>query len=213
VRGSSWATDWPKAVRGLHELAHAADRPLRKGGGLRFLPAQEKQESERNAVSKCGQNRHGHRSGRSRVLPAASRCAVPLRLATLASGEPRSEKHSHTRMGLREYPSMREHQEIISREHIRGCEQRATLGKGSPHSGQPISNLRPHFAASGCTNSSQAKNIIRLIPPLGTSPHRAIAPHHPLALAGYAFSASWIVLTGRNNSSSFEGRETNPNCS
>ena len=119
MRGSSWATDWPKAVRGLHELAHAADRPLRKGGGLRFLPAQEKQESERNAVSKCGQNRHGHRSGRSRVLPAASRCAVPLRLATLASGEPRSEKHSHTRMGLREYPSMREHQEIISREHIR----------------------------------------------------------------------------------------------
>jgi len=77
----------------------------------------------------------------------------------------------------------------------------------------PISNLKPHFAASGCTNSSQAKNIIRLIPPLGTSPHRAIAPHHRLAPAGYAFSASWIVLTGRNNSSSFEGRETNPNCS
>ena len=77
----------------------------------------------------------------------------------------------------------------------------------------PISNLKPHFAASGCTNSSQAKNIIRLIPPLGTSPHRAIAPHHPLAPAGSAFSAAWIVLTGRNNSSSFEGRETNPNCS
>jgi hypothetical protein len=25
---------------------------------------------------------------------------------------------------------------------------------------QPVSNLRPHFAASGCTNSSQARNII-----------------------------------------------------
>jgi hypothetical protein len=119
VRGSSWATDWPKAVRGLHELAHAADRPLRKGGGLMFLPAQEKQEIEKKAVSKCRQNRNGRRARRRHVLPAASRCAAPLRLATLASVEPRSEKHSHSRVGLREDPSMREHQEIISREHIR----------------------------------------------------------------------------------------------
>ena len=54
MRGSGWAADWPKAVRGVHELAHAADRPLRKGGGLIFLPAQEKQEIERKAVTKCG---------------------------------------------------------------------------------------------------------------------------------------------------------------
>ena len=52
VRGSGWATDWPKAVQGLHELAHAADCPLRKGAGLIFLPAQEKQEIERSAVTK-----------------------------------------------------------------------------------------------------------------------------------------------------------------
>ena len=52
MRGSGWATDWPEAVRGLHELAHAADRLLRKGVGLRFLPAQEKQEIGRNAVTK-----------------------------------------------------------------------------------------------------------------------------------------------------------------
>jgi hypothetical protein len=119
VRGSGWATDWPKAVRGSHELAHAADRPLRKGGGLMFLPAQEKQEIERNAVSKCGQNRNGRRDCRGRVVPVASRCAVPLRLATLTSVEQRSEKHSHARVGLKEDPSMKEHQEIISREHIR----------------------------------------------------------------------------------------------
>jgi hypothetical protein len=31
-----------KVVRGLHELAHAADHPLRKGVGLIFLLAQEK---------------------------------------------------------------------------------------------------------------------------------------------------------------------------
>ena len=103
MRGSGWAADWPKAVRGLHELAHAADRPLRKGTGLMFLPMQEKQEIERNAVSKWGQNRNGHRARRRRVLPAASRC----------------EKHSHARVGLREDPSIREHQEIIFREHIR----------------------------------------------------------------------------------------------
>jgi hypothetical protein len=52
VRGSGWVTDWPKAVRGLHELAHAAERPLRKSVGLNFLPAQEKQSVEKNAVSK-----------------------------------------------------------------------------------------------------------------------------------------------------------------
>jgi hypothetical protein len=51
-RGSGWATDWSKAVQGLHELAHAADCPLRKGAGLIFLPAQEKQEIERSAVTK-----------------------------------------------------------------------------------------------------------------------------------------------------------------
>jgi len=33
--------------------------------------------------------------------------------------EQRSEKHSHARVGLKEDPSMSEHQEIISREHIR----------------------------------------------------------------------------------------------
>ena len=52
MRGSGWATDWPEAVRGLHELAHAASRPLRKGAGLMFLPAQEKQNIQRNAATK-----------------------------------------------------------------------------------------------------------------------------------------------------------------
>src|ERR1019366_5921256 len=117
--GSGWATDWPKAVRGLHELAPAADRPLRKGTGLMFLPMQEKQEIERNAVTKCGQVRNGRRDCWEGGFTAASRCAVPLRLATLASGEPRSEKHSPAAMGRREELAMREWQEIISREHIR----------------------------------------------------------------------------------------------
>ena len=35
-----------------------------------------------------------------------------------------------------------------------------------------ISNLKPHFAASSCTDSSQAKTIIRLIPPLARIFHR-----------------------------------------
>ena len=119
MRGSGWATDWPKAVRGLHELAHAADRPLRKGTGLMFLPMQEKQEIERNAVTKCGQDRNGRRDCWEGGFTAAFRCAVPLRLATLASVEPRSEKHSPAAMGRREELAMREWQEIISREHIR----------------------------------------------------------------------------------------------
>ena len=101
--------------------------------------------------------------------------------------------------------------QALKQELIRSPAQRSV--RAGAQKATSISNLKPHFAASGCTNSSQAKNIIRFIPPLGTSPHRAIAPHHPLAPAGYAFSASWIVLTGRNNSSSFEGRETNPNFS
>jgi hypothetical protein len=119
VRGSGWATDWPQAVRGLHELAHAADRPLRKSPGLRFLPMQEKQEIERNAVTKCGQDRKGCRDGWGGGLTAAFRCALPLRLATLASVEQRSEKHSPAAMGRREELAMRAWQEIISREHIR----------------------------------------------------------------------------------------------
>jgi len=36
----------------LHELTHAAERPLRKGTGLIFLLAQEKQEIEWSAVTK-----------------------------------------------------------------------------------------------------------------------------------------------------------------
>ncbi len=52
MRGSGWATDWRRAVRGLHELAHAADRLLRKGAGLIFLPAQEKQDLEKKALTK-----------------------------------------------------------------------------------------------------------------------------------------------------------------
>ena len=119
MRGSGWATDWPKAVRGLNELAHATDGPLRKGGGLMFLPVQEKQEIERNALTKCRQNRHGRRGRRGRVVSAASRCAAPLRLATLASVEQRSVKHFQVPVGLREDPRMRECQEIISREQIR----------------------------------------------------------------------------------------------
>src|ERR1039458_69726 len=41
-----------RAPRGLHEPAPAADCPWRKGSGLIFLPVQEKQEIERNAVTK-----------------------------------------------------------------------------------------------------------------------------------------------------------------
>ena len=114
MRGSGWATDWPEAVRGLHELAHAADRPLRKGAGLMFLPAQEKQGPDRNAVTKCGQDHDGCRSCRRHFLFAASRCAVPLRLAALAFVEQRSEKHSHVPVGLKQDLRMRERQEIIS---------------------------------------------------------------------------------------------------
>ena len=118
MRGSGWATDWPKAVRGLHELAHAADHPLRKGGGLIFLPTQEKQGPEWNAATKCGENRDGHQDCRGWVLSAASGGAVPLRLATLASVEQRSEMHSHARVGIKEGLSMMERQDIVSREHI-----------------------------------------------------------------------------------------------
>ena len=50
-------------------------------------------------------------------------------------------------------------------------------------------------------NNHKGPNLSGVDPPTGQIP------------ADYAFSASWIVLTGRNNSSSFEGRETNPNCS
>ena len=41
-----------------------------------------------------------------RRFPTASRCAVPLRLATLACVERRSEKHSHAAVGLRDELSM-----------------------------------------------------------------------------------------------------------
>ena len=119
MRGSGWATDWPKAVRGLHELAHAAAGPLRKGGGLNFLPVQEDQEIERNAAIKCGQNRDGRRDCRGLVAPSASRCAVPLRLAALACVGQRSEKHTPIGVRWREDLGMRERQEITFRAHKR----------------------------------------------------------------------------------------------
>jgi hypothetical protein len=50
VRGSGWATDWLKAVRGLHELAHATEHPLRKGVGLNFFTAPARQKTPSNAV-------------------------------------------------------------------------------------------------------------------------------------------------------------------
>jgi len=50
VRGSGWASDWLKAVRGLHELARAAKHPLRKSAGLMFLPAQERQMGEESKI-------------------------------------------------------------------------------------------------------------------------------------------------------------------
>jgi hypothetical protein len=155
VRGSGWATDWPKAVRGLHELAHAADRPLRKGTGLMFLPMQEKQEIERNAVTKCGQDRNGRRDCWEGGFTAAFRCAVLLRLATLASGEPRSEKHSPAAMGRREELAMREWQEIISREHIREhirvARHEATLGESPPRNGQPFQGNGAYISPSLCS--------------------------------------------------------------
>ena len=119
MRGSGWATDWPQAVRGLHELAHAAERPLRKGIGLIFLPAQEKQEIERKAATKWGPHRNGWGDGWGGVVAAVSCRAVPLRLATLASVKQRGKKHSRVPAGLRENLSMKEHQTNIFRGHIR----------------------------------------------------------------------------------------------
>jgi hypothetical protein len=52
ARGSGWATDWPKAVLGLNELAHAAGPPLQRRVSLRFLLPQEKQKGKGTAVTK-----------------------------------------------------------------------------------------------------------------------------------------------------------------
>ena len=82
MRGSGWATDWPKADRGLHELARAANDLLRKGVGLTFLPAQEEQKLQPNAAAK--------KWARLRTLARSkfvNTGALPLRIATLASGE------------------------------------------------------------------------------------------------------------------------------
>jgi hypothetical protein len=46
ARGSGWATDWPKAVQGLHELAHAANVPCAEA--LAFLAEARKAEWQKN---------------------------------------------------------------------------------------------------------------------------------------------------------------------
>ncbi len=113
MRGSGWATDWPRAVRGLHELTHAADHPLRKGVSLIFLPAQEKQGVERNALTKSGQKWKGGRVGGMAIFAAAACCAAPLRLATLAFVEQRSKQPSDGAVGPRGDLSIKGSQEII----------------------------------------------------------------------------------------------------
>lgn len=84
MRRSGWATDWPKAIQGSHELAQAADLPLRKGIGLIFLPAQERQKVEwRTAVKQDWKYKRRGDEGVAAFTTTPWR-AVPLKLATLA---------------------------------------------------------------------------------------------------------------------------------
>lgn len=46
-----------KAVRGLHELAHAAGYPLRRGAGFIFLLTQENKNIKCNRVLRQGKKR------------------------------------------------------------------------------------------------------------------------------------------------------------
>src|SRR6266850_2411920 len=50
ARGSGWATDWHKAVQGLHELAHATEVPC-AGTSVVILAGARKAERKRNGKS------------------------------------------------------------------------------------------------------------------------------------------------------------------
>lgn len=118
MRGSGWATDWPTAVQGLHELTHAADILLRKGAGLILLLAQEKPTIRRNALARQGNKSSRSAGSQAAVGRAAPPCAVPLRLAALASVGQRTEEHSlkHPR---KSNAMKKEFHKIISGQHIR----------------------------------------------------------------------------------------------
>ena len=124
MRGSGWATDWPTAVQGLHELTHAADILLRKGAGLILLLAQEKPTIRRNALARQGNKSSRSAGSQAADGRAAPPCAVPLRLAALASVGQRTEEHSlkHPR---KSNAMKKEFHKIISGQHIRVATRRA----------------------------------------------------------------------------------------
>ena len=141
MRGSGWATDWPTAVQGLHELTHAADILLRKGAGLILLLAQEKPTIRRNALARQGNKSSRSAGSQAADGRAAPPCAVPLRLAALASVGQRTEEHSlkHPR---KSNAMKKEFHKIISGQHIRVARNELPLQRKPLPTADPASAFR-----------------------------------------------------------------------